>query len=102
MNDLQSGASKKAGMTADQIAIIARLKANYAQLDLRPELRGTTLSQEDFENLCVVLAMLYTPEFSVDLYTVNSQPRVRACGNCRFCVVRTLWPAQVAAFPSHD
>ena len=37
---LQAGAGKKAGMTADQVAIIARLKANNAQLNLRPELRG--------------------------------------------------------------
>lgn len=27
-------------MTADQVAIVARLKANNAQLNLRPELRG--------------------------------------------------------------
>jgi hypothetical protein len=39
----QAGASKKAGMTADQVAIIARLKANNAQLNLRPELQGTQL-----------------------------------------------------------
>lgn len=39
----QAGASKKAGMTADQVAIIARLKANNAQLNLRPELQGTHL-----------------------------------------------------------
>lgn len=30
-------------MTADQVAIIARLKANNAQLNLRPELRGNVL-----------------------------------------------------------
>ena len=30
-------------MTADQVAIIARLKANNAQLNLRPELKGTQL-----------------------------------------------------------
>ena len=30
-------------MTADQVAIIARLKANNAQLNLRPELQGTQL-----------------------------------------------------------
>ena len=40
---LQVGGSKKAGMTADQVAIIARLKANNAQLNLRPELRGQSL-----------------------------------------------------------
>jgi len=39
----QAGASKKAGMTADQVAIIARLKANNAQLNLRPELQGMLL-----------------------------------------------------------
>lgn len=39
----QAGANKKAGMTADQVAIIARLKANNAQLNLRPELQGTQL-----------------------------------------------------------
>ena len=46
----QAGASKKAGMTADQVAIIARLKANNAQLNLRPELQGTQL-------LCLKLTM---------------------------------------------
>ena len=30
-------------MTADQVAIIARLKANNAQLNLRPELQGMLL-----------------------------------------------------------
>ncbi len=37
-------------MTADQVAIIARLKANNAQLNLRPELQGTQL-------LCLKLTM---------------------------------------------
>lgn len=37
---LQAGVGKKAGMTPDQVAIVARLKANNAQLNLRPELRG--------------------------------------------------------------
>ena len=37
---LQAGSSKRAGMSADQMAIIARLKASNAELDLRPELRG--------------------------------------------------------------
>ncbi len=51
----QAGASKKAGMTADQVAIIARLKANNAQLNLRPELQGTQL-------LSTVLQGIGTPE----------------------------------------
>ena len=37
---LQAGVGRKAGMTPDQVAIVARLKANNAQLNLRPELRG--------------------------------------------------------------
>ena len=42
---MQAGSSKKAGMTADQVAIIARLKANNAQLNLRPELQGEPMSE---------------------------------------------------------
>ncbi|KAL3161297.1 hypothetical protein ABBQ38_009653 [Trebouxia sp. C0009 RCD-2024] len=36
---IKAGVGKKAGMTPDQVAIVARLKANNAQLNLRPELR---------------------------------------------------------------
>ncbi|KAL0027442.1 hypothetical protein WJX77_001554 [Trebouxia sp. C0004] len=44
---IKAGASKKAGMTADQVAIIARLKANNAQLNLRPELQEAEEPEEE-------------------------------------------------------
>ncbi len=66
-----------AGMTADQVAIIARLKANNAQLNLRPELRGEQLKS-------LSLRVIYNEMQYWDILFCILQHCDRTCMACVF------------------